>query len=129
MATAAANSREKPTILVIDDSIDAANALRELLRALGWNAESAYSAEQARAHLAKKRTDIIVLDIGMPGIDGYQFARELREVRHLTIPIIALTGYDSDEHRKRAYDTGFSDILVKPIGMQELRTCISALLE
>ncbi len=129
MATAAANSREKPTILVIDDSIDAANALRELLRALGWNVESAYSAEQARAHLAKKQTDIIVLDIGMPDTDGYQFAEELRQVLQVTAPIIALTGYDSDEHRKRAYEVGFSDILVKPIGMQELRVCISALLK
>lgn len=115
-------------ILVVDDGTLAADILAKLLRVLGWRAESVYSASDARKYLADVETDLILLDIGMPGIDGYQFATILRKEMRLTLPIIALTGYSYDEDHEKMFASGFTAYLTKPVGMKELQETLNRFL-
>lgn len=113
-------------VLVVDDNAIAADALVRLLTALECNAVSAYSAASARASLATE-VDLILLDIGMPDMDGYEFIRILRNEMGLTTPIIALTGYGSSEDQKKALEAGFTAHLTKPIGVEDLRGMLANL--
>lgn len=114
-------------VLVIDDSMIAADTLVRLLSLLGWEAVSAYSAEMARTILATP-VDIILLDISMPGMDGYEFVAWLRNEMGLTIPVVALTGHGLKEDKDKAYEVGFTAHLTKPIGQKELQELLPQLL-
>ncbi len=116
-------------VLIIDDNALAADALVRLLKALGWNAESRYSATEAREYLSQEIPDAIILDIGMPEMDGYTLVGILRSEHQITVPIIALTGYGLGEDRQRALDAGFTAHLTKPVGMKDLQDTLMRLLE
>jgi PAS domain S-box-containing protein len=102
-------------VLVVDDNVDAAESLALLLNALGANATAAYDGHQALAAFEQTQYDVVLLDIGMPGMDGYQVAREIR-ARHSgsTVTLVALTGWGQEEDRWRAKEAGFDHHLVKP---------------
>ena len=112
-------------VLVIDDNAEAADMLAQLLVALGADAASAHSARSACAHLAESVADIIFLDIGMPDMDGYELAELFRNEMHIPSHIIALTGYSSDEVREKALRSGCTEVLVKPVGLPDLRRALS----
>lgn len=114
-------------VLVVDDSEIAADGLARLLACLGWNATCAYSAAGARESLIND-VDVILLDIGMPDMDGYEFIQVLRNDMGLTIPVVALTGYGLEEDKSKALAAGFSAHLTKPIGTKELQELLPALL-
>ena len=106
-------------VLVVDDNVRAADSLVKLMNKLGAHAEARYSGGEALAHEKLSDFDIILLDIGMPHMDGYKVVQTLR-ARGVKIPIIALTGYGLSEDKQKALDAGFSTHLTKPVGIKEL---------
>jgi len=121
---AAADPQRLPPqrVLVVDDNRDAADMLAELLRLLGVTVEVANDGASALEAVASFRPDVILLDIGMPGMDGYAVAREVR-VRPggRAITIIALTGWGQEQDIAHARDAGFDHHLVKPPDLEKLR--------
>jgi signal transduction histidine kinase/CheY-like chemotaxis protein len=107
---------ESGSVLVVDDNHDAADSLGELLGALGLGVQVAYSGEQALQAAAGRHFDVAVLDIGMPGMDGCELARRLRERPGLQdLRLIALTGWGQDSDRARFASAGFDHHLLKPV--------------
>jgi signal transduction histidine kinase/CheY-like chemotaxis protein len=107
-------------VLIVDDNEDAANSMALLLNHEGHTAESVYSAAEALERaLAPEHPDLILLDIGLPGMDGYEVARRLR-ARGSTAELVALTGYGQIEDRQRAEAAGFDAHLVKPVDLHAL---------
>ncbi|MEK7109261.1 MAG: ATP-binding protein [Patescibacteria group bacterium] len=114
-------------VLVVDDNAPAADSLVKLLNMLGARAEALYSGADALAHEALSGFDAIVLDIGMPHMDGYKVVQTLR-ARGLKIPVIALTGYGLASDVQKAKDAGFTTHLTKPAGIEELRETFKSFL-
>ncbi len=103
-------------VLVVDDNVDAALSLSRLLQAAGHEVEAVHDGQAALVNAPRWRPDVILLDIGLPGIDGYEVARRLRaqpETKETTL--VALTGYGQDEDRRRSQEAGFDHHLVKPV--------------
>jgi CheY-like chemotaxis protein len=118
---------EQKKVLIIDDNVLAADAIVRLLRALGWSAESRYSPSAAQEYFKTEHPDVAILDIGMPEMDGYTLVGILRNDLHVTVPIIALTGYGLGEDRERAFEAGFTAHLTKPVGMSDLQETLTRL--
>jgi CheY-like chemotaxis protein len=113
-------------ILLVDDSIDAVAMLSLLLRKLGHRIEIAHEGKTAQRIARSFVPDVVLLDIGLPGMDGYQVAQALRgfpELQHTRL--IALTGYGQARDREAALAAGFSQHLIKPLDFSKL----TALLE
>ena len=106
-------------VLVVDDNRDGAEILTELLRHLGAEVEMATSGEQALELVDELHPQLVLLDIGMPGMDGYETARRLQRA-HDAPKLVAMTGYGQDEDRRRSAMAGFSRHLVKPIRIEQL---------
>jgi signal transduction histidine kinase/CheY-like chemotaxis protein len=103
-------------ILVVDDNADAANSLSELLKMDGHQCQPAFSGEEALALAQSFDPDVVLLDIGLPRMDGYEVARRLRHsLLRKGATLIALTGYGQPEDRERAHAAGFDAHLVKPV--------------
>jgi two-component system CheB/CheR fusion protein len=108
-------------ILVVDDNEDAADMLSVLLQQLGCEVRVAYDGQSAVAALDGFRADLVLLDIGMPGMDGYETCRRLR--RHPLadgLAVVALTGWGQEQHRARSAAAGFDLHLVKPVDAEAL---------
>jgi len=106
-------------ILIVDDNADSANSLAMILNLCGHVAEPVYGAAEALERAAAIDPEIILLDIGLPGMDGYEVARRLRS-RGSNARLVALTGYGQPEDVRRAEDAGFDTHLVKPVDLQHL---------
>lgn len=110
-------------ILVVDDNTDAANSLATMLEFAGHTAQPVYSASAALLQVESFAPEVVVLDIGLPDMDGYEVARRLRAAgSHARI--VALTGYGQVEDRKRSKAAGFDAHLVKPVDLQTLERCL-----
>jgi CheY-like chemotaxis protein len=108
-------------ILVADDDQDSAESLAMLLQMMGHEVRSALNGLEAVAVAAAFEPDLIVLDIGMPGLDGYEVCRRIRQQPWAhTVVIAALTGWTRDEDRHRSQEAGFNHYLVKPVDPQAL---------
>jgi CheY-like chemotaxis protein len=108
-------------ILVVDDNEDAALSLATLLRHQGHEVQLAHSGPTALEVAKGFEPEVVLLDIGLPGMDGHEVARRLREQdaeRQTTL--IAMTGYGQEEDRRRSCAAGFDCHLVKPVDPQEL---------
>ena len=112
-------------ILVVDDNADSADSLAMILNHYGHTAEPVYGAVQALERAAEFAPEIVLLDIGLPGTDGYEVARQLRS-RGSNARLVALTGYGQPEDVRRARDAGFNAHLVKPVELQRLLRDLSA---
>ena len=114
-------------VLVVDDNQDAAETLAFLMRLEGHTVEVAFDGPTALSEAKKLRPQVVLLDVGMPGMDGYEVVRELR-AREPTksAVIVALTGYGQPEDRARAKDAGFDDHLTKPIDSSLLTKILKA---
>ena len=114
--------------LVVDDHDDIAELLALLLRRNGYEVVTALSGREAIDKCAGCKFDVVLCDLGMPGINGFEVVRALRaRAEYRQVPIIAVTGYDIYDDRKRALDLGFNDLLVKPVAMQVLMATIKNL--
>jgi signal transduction histidine kinase/BarA-like signal transduction histidine kinase len=108
-------------ILVVDDNVDAAEALGELLRDCGHEVATAYDGPTALEHARLHRPDIVLLDISMPDMDGYDVAKRLRgEVGLNDALLVALSGYGEDRHRRLAREAGFDQHVTKPVDAAKL---------
>lgn len=113
--------RKKKMVLVADDNEAAAEVLVEALRFLGFEACAVYRSTQVVELALQYMPDWIFLDIGMPYIDGYELARQLRGKSVLKgTKLVAITGYGSGGDRQKAYEAGFDAHIVKPVGIAEL---------
>ena len=109
-------------VLVVEDNADAADSLSMLLRLYGHQVHLARSGPTALVMAAASRPDVVLLDIGLPGMDGYQVARQLRKRPEFkSVMMCALTGYTpSEADRQRQQETGFDHYYVKPVGLATL---------
>lgn len=124
------DSLEGMDVLVVDDEADARDMLERILQECGATVRAAASAEEALRQVASARPDVMVSDIGMPGMDGIQLIQRLRAQAleaDERIPAIALTAFARAEDRQRVLEAGFDDHLAKPLEPHALITRIAAL--
>jgi two-component system, chemotaxis family, CheB/CheR fusion protein len=124
-STAAAPRRR---ILVVDDNKDAADSLGMLLRILGNDVQIAYDGLQAVTLAAEFRPQLVLMDIGLPKLNGYEAARRIREQpggRDVTL--VALTGWGQDEDRRRSHEAGFDRHMTKPVESDVLEELLASL--
>ena len=109
-------------ILVVDDNRSNAQSLELLLRALGQEVYTAFDGPAALELARKHRPEVILLDIGLPIMDGYEVARRCREDPGFgVLTLVAMTGYGQDSDRQRSQEAGFDAHLVKPVNLDDLR--------
>jgi PAS domain S-box-containing protein len=114
-------------ILIVDDNRDAATSLGSLLTHLGGQVELAFDGPSALRRLAARPTDLVLLDIAMPGMDGHEVARRIRARRELKQPVlIAMSGLGQAADRQRSLEAGFDEHLVKPVPPDVLESLLSA---
>jgi PAS domain S-box-containing protein len=113
-------------ILIVDDNLSNACSLDLLLRALGQEVHTAFDGLTALEMLRQLQPDVVLLDIGLPVIDGYEVARRCRAEPELeNVTLVAMTGYGKEEDRRRSRQAGFSAHLVKPVNVEDLRQLLS----
>ena len=114
-------------VLVVDDNRDSAESLALMLRLSGYEVHKAYDGLEAVAIAAKLRPDVILLDIGLPTLNGYDACRRIRAESGTGHPlIVALTGWGQEGDRKRAVEAGFDNHLVKPVNLDVLINLINS---
>ncbi|HYD96277.1 MAG TPA: response regulator [Noviherbaspirillum sp.] len=109
-------------ILVVDDNIDAAVSAAEILRLLGNEVSVAHDGMSAIRTVEEWQPKVVLLDIGLPGIDGYEVARRIRlQPAGRNVRLVALTGWGQDRDRRLAAEAGFDAHWVKPVGIDKLK--------
>jgi signal transduction histidine kinase/ActR/RegA family two-component response regulator len=110
-----------PRVLVVDDNRDAADSLSSLFALEGCDVVTAYDGYAALAAVEQRMPDLVVLDLGMPGMDGYEAARLIRQRPDgPNVLMIALTGWGQSDARRRTLDAGFDHHLIKPVDFTDL---------
>jgi len=112
---------EKRTALVVDDVADVTELLEVLLTQAGYKVVTAGSAKAALAFAHERQFDVIISDIGMPEMNGYQLAEALRQLpEYETVPLVAITGYSMFDDQQRSKKAGFNAHMTKPIDPRAL---------
>ena len=125
-ATTVPFKAEPRRVLIVDDNADAADSLSMLLMLQGHKTQVAYSAKEALTCVEMFRPDVALLDIGLPEMNGYELAKELRTIFRLQgVRLVALTGYGQSEDYRRARVAGFDDHLVKPVDLAKLERTLA----
>jgi CheY-like chemotaxis protein len=131
-ATAAVPPVEQPPaiafparVLVVDDNVDAAESLALLLQSDGHTVTVAHNGVEAVQRAESWQPDIAVLDVGLPGMNGYEVATALRQRGESCPELIAVTGYGQAADTRRAFEAGFRFHLVKPVDARDLTTAIA----
>jgi len=114
-------------VLVVDDNVDAAHAMKHVLKLSGHRVTLAHDGPGALAAAAAEPPELVLLDIGLPGMDGYAVAARLREAGHDRAALVAITGYGQEEDLRRSTAAGFDHHLVKPVDGAVLRKIIADL--
>jgi CheY-like chemotaxis protein len=117
-------ARDDRTVLVVDDDLDLREALELILEDRGYRVVSASNGREALERLARERPVAILLDMRMPEMDGWQFARELRKHRRGRIPIVVCTS--AEDARIRAAEVEADGYLEKPFEIDEVLTVLGA---
>ena len=121
-------SGERPRVLVVDDAPDVTEMISVLLRYAGYDVVTVFSGSQALDAAGASAFDVIVSDIGMPGMNGYELAERLRASdMHRQTPMIALTGFSMYDDRDRALAAGFNAFLTNPVPPSELLSLVERL--
>lgn len=122
-------NEQKQTILIVDDNIDTVELLRKRLRAEGYNALEAYDGEEALKKVYEKIPDLIVLDVMMPKMNGYEVCKRLKtDEKTKFIPVIMLTAKSDVESKVKGFDIGADDYVPKPFDYRELLARVRSLL-
>jgi PAS domain S-box-containing protein len=117
-------------VLVVDDNEDSADMFAKLLKRSGHDVRTAYTGPAALEAAAAHLPDVVLLDIGLPGINGYEVARRLRLLPQLkAVKLIAMTGYGQDTDRQLAREAGFDTHLTKPVDFLKIQELLTTLLE
>jgi CheY-like chemotaxis protein len=114
-------------VLVVDDNRDSADTMMALLLAWGHEVRTIYDGQSVIFIVAEYRPDVVLLDIGLPNINGYELARQLRQSessRHIVL--VAVTGYGQDDDRRRVREAGFDHHLLKPLEPEALEKIIDS---
>jgi CheY-like chemotaxis protein len=115
-------------ILLVDDNRDAADSLVMLLRLMGNDTRTAYDGQEGVAVAGEFRPDVILLDIGLPKLNGYEACRRIRgQSWGRKAVLIAVTGWGQEEDRRRSHEAGFDHHMVKPVDPQELMKLLAGL--
>lgn len=122
------SGRTARRVLVVDDNEDSSRSLARLLRMSGHDTRTALDGPSALAELASFTADVVLLDIGLPGMDGFEVARAIRRLPGGTqITLVALTGYGQDDDRRRSREAGFNQHMIKPVDFGALEALIASL--
>ena len=113
------------TILVVDDNPDILSNVRDFLEIKGWRVETATTAADAWERLSREGIDLLILDIGLPGMDGMTLCRRIR-INDKRLPILMLTARDAVDDRVEGLASGADDYLVKPFALRELGARVEA---
>ncbi|MFO7892417.1 MAG: response regulator [Longimicrobiales bacterium] len=117
------------TILIIDDDPDSVSILETFLEARGHAAHGAADGEAGLAAVDELEPDVVILDVMMPGMDGWEVARRIRrQPRHADLRILMLTARDSQEARREGEAAGADAYMVKPVGLEDLGAGVDRLL-
>lgn len=117
---------KKGKILIVDDDAYVCDSLAALLGSDGYTVVTAQNGNEALRRLYKERPDLVLLDVIMPGMDGWEVCRRIREMSD--VPIVMLTARGQVKDRVRGLDLGADDYLVKPVAVEELRARVRAAL-
>jgi CheY-like chemotaxis protein len=113
-------------VLVVDDNKDGAETLAQIVSALGHDADVAYDAFAGLRKAAERIPNVVLCDIGMPGMDGYEFARQFRALSgERPVRLVALSGYAQPEDVARAAEAGFDAHLAKPADIAQIERQLS----
>jgi CheY-like chemotaxis protein len=117
-------------ILVVDDNVDAAHLIAAALEAVGHETPAVFDGPAALSVAAEFHPDVALLDLGLPLMDGFEVARQLRELNVATAPpvLVAVTGYGQRSDRERTESAGFQAHVVKPVDVHELVSLLDTLL-
>jgi CheY-like chemotaxis protein len=119
-------SKGRQRVLVVDDNVDAAESMALILNMSGYETLCAYDGPSALEAAGDYKPDVVVLDIGLPGMTGYEVAERLRcQAQFDTTPIIAVTGYGQEDDRLRSRQAGFDHHLVKPVSPDVLQAFLA----
>ena len=118
------NHEQKPVILVVDDEPQILRVMRTSLPARGYEVRTAADGDEALDEIGKQMPDIIILDLGMPGMSGLEVCRRVREFS--SVPVIVLSAKGSESDKVAALDLGADDYVTKPFGMDELLARVRA---
>jgi PAS domain S-box-containing protein len=127
MDSSEADQGERIRVLVVDDNVDAADSIAMLLSLQGHEVRSVHGAHEALETAQSFHPDLVLLDIGLPGMDGYEVARRLRSQRIESMRIVAITGYGQPSDRDRTRAAGFDQHLVKPIDPDMLNVLVGSM--
>lgn len=114
-------------IMVVDDNVDAASGLERLLKRRGFSITVAHDGAAALERAAEFEPEVVLLDIGLPGMDGYEVARRLRAQKRDGAPspmLVAISGYGQEQDRQKSLAAGFQHHLTKPVDLEDLQRCL-----
>jgi len=114
-------------ILIVDDDRDTADSLTQLLRQFGHDTLTVFQGRDALDSVSGYAPDVILLDLSMPGVDGFELAEHARRVTDGRTVLVAHTGHDEEEYRLRALATGIDHYLVKPADPEHLQTLLETI--
>jgi len=118
----------KEHVLIVDDNRDLADVLADAIQTFGYSAKAVYNGEDALRENTSFLPDMVLVDIDMPGLNGYETIERMRQKRPAAeIVMVAVTGLTSDEHQRQAYEAGFDLFIAKPIGAEKLRELLALL--
>ena len=110
----------------MDDNTDAANSIAILLQEMGHDTCTAHDAQSALTQIKLFKPQIVLLDLGLPGVDGVEIGRRIRsKTEGRSISLIAVTGWSQDHDRRRTAEAGFDAHLVKPVTAQQIQSVIA----
>ena len=115
-------------VLVVDDNVDNADSLATLVRMLGHEVAVAYDGQEAIEVAGRFGPDLVLLDIGLPKLDGFEVAERLRAGRDgAAMFLVAITGWSQDEEKERARKAGFDEHMTKPVDPRRLEALIGSM--
>ena len=115
-------------ILVVDDNRDSADSLAQLLSLTGNDTRTAHDGEEGVALADQFRPDVVLLDIGLPKLNGYEVCRKIREQPWgKSMAVVALTGWGQDDDRRKSKEAGFNGHMVKPVDLTELMRLLATI--
>jgi DNA-binding response OmpR family regulator len=110
------DTRPGRRVLVVDDNLDSAETIALMAQLWGHDVRTAHDGQAALTTAADYRPEVVLLDIGLPGMDGFEVAKRLREQEWMAgVMLVAMTGYGQEEDRRRSREAGFDHHMVKPI--------------